>query len=126
MARYIAALDMSAFVFDYDHNAFDPEHLRKTHEPFFKMVREAHPDIPIVMCSRPRWYLTDEEVERRTVIYETYQKALQSGDKNVYFLDGRDLMSLCENEGSVDGCHPTDFGFYSMARAIGGVLKKVL
>ncbi len=126
MARYIAALDMSAFVLDYDHNAFHPEHLRKTHEPFFKAVRAAHPDIPIVMCSRPRWYLTPEEEERREVIYTTYQNALKNGDNHVFFLDGRDLMALCGNEGTVDGCHPTDFGFHSMANAIGDVLKKVL
>ena len=126
MAEYIAGLEMSAFVYDYDHNAFNPEHLRKTHEPFFKTVREKHPDIPVVMCSRPKIYLTDEEIERRDIVRQTYENALARGDKNVYFLDGNDLMALCGNEGTVDGEHPTDFGFYSMAKAIGDVLEKVL
>lgn len=125
VAHYIAGLDISAFVLDYDHNAFDPEHLRKTHEPFYKSVRAAHPDIPIIMCSRPRWYLNAEEEERREIVYQTYQNALNNGE-NVYFLDGRQLMALCQNEGTVDACHPTDFGFHSMANAIGDVLKKVL
>ncbi len=126
MAAYIADLEMSAFVLDYDHNAFDPEHLRKTHEPFFKAVREKHPDIPVVMCTRPKIYLNKLEVQRREIVKETYERALANGDKNVYFLDGNDLMALCGNEGTVDNCHPTDFGFYSMAKAIGDVLEKVL
>ena len=125
MANYIASLPMSAFVFDYDHNAFTPEHLQKTHEPFYKTVRAAHPDIPVVMCSRPRWFLTKEEEERRHIIYTTYQHAREAGE-NVFFLDGRQLMALCGNEGTVDGCHPTDFGFRSMAKAIGDVLEQVL
>ena len=126
VARYIASLEMSAFVLDYDHNAFDAAHLRKTHAAFFSTVRAAHPDLPVVMCTRPKWYLTEEEVERRSIVEETYRNALANGDRNVYFVDGRQLMALCGNEGTVDGCHPTDYGFYSMAQAIGEVLEKVL
>ena len=36
IANYIKYLKMSAFVYDYDHNAPNSEHLRKTHEPMFK------------------------------------------------------------------------------------------
>ena len=126
MAEYIAGLEMSAFVYDYDHNAFNPEHLKKTHEPFFKTIREKHPDLPVVMCTRPKVYLNDDEVQRRNIVRETYENALANGDQNVYFLDGNDLMAFCGNEGTVDGCHPTDFGFHSMAKAIGDVLEKIL
>ena len=28
--------------------------------------------------------------------------------------------------GTVDDCHPTDFGFASMAQAVGDVLEKIL
>ena len=37
MAKFIAKQKMSAFVFDYDHNADSADHLRKTHEPVFKI-----------------------------------------------------------------------------------------
>lgn len=47
-------------------------------------------------------------------------------DKNVYFIDGKKLTRLCENEGTVDGCHPTDFGFVSMmAQALGEVIENI-
>ena len=42
----------------------------------------------------------------------------------MYFIGGETLMELCGDEGTVDGCHPTDFGFASMAKAIGDVIEK--
>ena len=43
----------------------------------------------------------------------------------MYFVNGRMLTELCGNEGTVDGCHPTDFGFASMAKALGNVIEKI-
>jgi hypothetical protein len=47
MAEYIATLDMSVFVMDYDYNAPNPEHLEATHYPFYKIIRDKkrHPTI---------------------------------------------------------------------------------
>lgn len=123
---YIASLDMSIFVLDYDYNAPTPEHLLATHEKLFLAVRKAHPGIPIVMMSRPKVYLTDEEVRRREIVRATYQNAVDRGDKNVYLLTGAELMADCGNEGAVDGVHPTDYGFASMARVLGDLLEKLL
>ena len=46
------------------------------------------------------------------------------GDKNIYLLDNKDLTAICKNDGTIDGCHPTDFGFASMAKAVGDVIEK--
>ncbi|MBR6794021.1 MAG: SGNH/GDSL hydrolase family protein [Clostridia bacterium] len=126
MANYIKDLPMSVFVYDYDHNAHRSENLLETHEPFFRTVREANPDLPIVMMNRPKFYLTEAEKERRAIIETTYQNALKAGDKNVYFISNEELCALCADEGTVDGCHPTDYGFASMAQAVGDVLEKIL
>ena len=112
MADYIASLDMCAFVLDYDHNAPSIDHLRKTHKPFFDKVRAAHPDIPIVMMSRPNLYVFEDE--RTEIIRDTYKAATMAGDKNVYFIHGMELLSLCNGDGTVDGIHPNDLGFFSM------------
>ncbi|MBR6808337.1 MAG: hypothetical protein IKM46_08150 [Clostridia bacterium] len=124
MARYISSLEMSAFVYDYDHNAPSVSHLRSTHEKMFRTIRESHPEIPIVMMSAPIYEAAGDFKLRRDIIENTYRNALDSGDRNVYFLDGRALMALAGNEGTVDGCHPTDLGFASMAKAVGDVLEK--
>jgi len=126
MIEYLKNLDMSMFVLDYDHNAPSPEHLWATHEKLFKAVRAEHPDIPIIMMSRPKIYLLEQEVDRRRCVETTYKNALAAGDKNVYFLDGTALMAYCGNEGTVDGCHPTDYGFASMAMALENVMKDIL
>ncbi|MBO7525461.1 MAG: hypothetical protein J6T42_01515, partial [Clostridia bacterium] len=42
MTDYIKTLDMSVFVMDYDHNAPSTEHLKNTHEPMFRAIRDAN------------------------------------------------------------------------------------
>ncbi len=122
---YIKGLSMSCFVLDYDHNSPSAEHLSQTHEKMFKAVREAHPDIPIILMPKPIYYIPEGEKPRQEIIKATYKNALKAGDKNVYFIESNELMALCGNEGTVDGCHPTDLGFYSMAKAVERIMEKI-
>ena len=122
---YIKNLDMSVFVLDYDHNAPTPQHLRDTHERFYKDVREKNPALPIILMSRPKFKLDEEELERLEIIKTTFKNAVDAGDKNIYLIDNKALTSICKNEGTIDGCHPTDFGFVSMAKALGDVIEKI-
>ncbi|MBE5818778.1 MAG: hypothetical protein E7312_06955 [Clostridiales bacterium] len=127
MMEYIAGLDMCAFVLDYDHNAPSVEHLENTHYKAYKKVRDAHPNIPIVMTSRPKYHLTEDELQRLDVIRSTYARATLEGDKNVYFIDGRALILPEWYEcATVDNCHPNDIGFACMAKKIGEVLNFAL
>ena len=125
IAQYISNLDMSVFVYDYDHNAPTTAHLQNTHAKMFELIRKAHPDIPVVFMSRPKYYLTEDEEQRLEIIKETYNNALQNGDNNVYLLDGRKLTELAGNDGTVDNCHPNDLGFMSMAKAVGDILEQI-
>ncbi len=124
MIEYIKNLDMSLFVYDYDHNAPTVEHLAKTHEKMFKVIREKNPLLPVIIMSRPKHFLTEEEKTRRSIIETTYLNAVAAGDKNVYFIDGEALTDLCKDSGTVDNCHPTDFGFASMAKALTEVIVR--
>lgn len=125
MIEYIKKLDMSLFVYDYDHNAPTAEHLSGTHEKMFKSIRNENPGLPIIIMSRPKLNLTNEEQQRLHIIETTYKNAVSAGDQNVYLINGRMLSELCGNEGTVDGCHPTDFGFASMAQALGDVIIRI-
>jgi hypothetical protein len=127
MIDYINGLEMSAFVYDYDHNAPTPAYLAETHERMFKRIRAVHPDLPILMLSRPQPTLWNpDDAARLEIVRRTYENALATGDQNVYFITGQDLMADVKNEGLVDGVHPNDAGFVSMARAMLPVLKKML
>lgn len=126
LADCIADIPMSIFVYDYDHNAPTPEHLKRTHEPFFKRIREKNPDLPVIMITRPVYVGSQDADIRADIIRETYENAKKAGDKNVYFIDGRkffgDRGALC----SCDDCHPNDLGFYLMAQAIEPTVKAIL
>ena len=126
MIDYIKNLDMPVFVYDYDHNAPDAEHLEKTHEKGFKEIRKQNPDLPIIIMSRPKYYLNGDEIKRLEIIKKTFDNAVSGGDKNVYFIDGKMLMNKAKDNGTVDNCHPNDFGFYSMAEAVTKVLKTII
>lgn len=126
MAEYIASLSMSAFVLEYDHNAYDPDYLLATHEPFFKTVREKHPDLPIVMLSAAKVKRDASWQRRCDIVRQTYENALSAGDKNVYFIDGATPFSEIGSDCYVDGLHPSDLGYYLMAKAIAGILQPIL
>ena len=128
MAEYIAGLEMCAFVCDYDHNAPDAKHLEETHYRFYEIIRKAYPDIPYIMITKPDFFENPElSAPRRSVIIESYNKAVASGDKNVYFIDGETLFEGEFYESCTsDGHHPNDLGFYRMADKIGAVLAQAL
>lgn len=125
IAEYIAGLPMECFVYDYDHNAPTVEHLEKTHEAMYRAVRRAHPDIPILLMCRPRFAVNENTRQRMDVIRRTYENAKAAGE-NVYLLTGPELMAFAQSDGTVDGTHPNDVGFYSMARAVIPVLQSML
>lgn len=126
MIDYLAALDMSAFVLDYDHNAPTPEHLQATHKKLFQAVRKTHPDIPILMMSRPRFKLKNTEPQRLQIVKQTYLDALAAGDDKVFFISGLDLMRFVGDNGLVDMVHPNDAGFFSMAKAMEKPIRAML
>jgi hypothetical protein len=126
MADYIAGLDMSVFVLDYDYNAPTIKHLGETHKKMFRTVREKQPELPIVIMSRPK-ILTEKECCRFEIVKATYDKAVAEGDKHVYFVPGYELIpeEIMESA-KVDCIHPNDLGFYFMAERVKKELIKVL
>ena len=127
MCEYLASLDASVFVCDYDHNAPNADHLEATHKPLYDIYRRANPDTPIVFVTKPDFHPGTEDVRRREIVLATYPAALAAGDKKVSFVDGAklfegDFADSC----TVDGCHPNDLGFFRMAQKIGAAVEAAL
>lgn len=124
VVEYMADLDMSVFISDYDHNARTPEMLQNTHSRMYHIIREKNPDIPYIIISRPDFTgAYEDSVNRRAIIYDTYREAIESGDRNVYFIDGESIFRGKYREmATVDGCHPNDLGSALMADAIESTL----
>ena len=127
MAETIAKMEMSAFVLDYDHNAPNPEHLQATHENFFKVIRAAQPELPIIMITKPAPVPLRSTPVRKEIIRTTYQNAVAAGDRNVWFIDGEALLGTEDRDAcTVDGTHPNDIGNLRMADGIEPILRQAL
>jgi len=121
MAEYIAGLDMSAFVMELG-MGMSTDELRANYYNFYKTVRNAKADIPIVLVSEPIFTkeLTADDQERLDIIKETYDKALAEGDTNIYLIDGSKIF---RNKGLIDlytsdYIHPNDLGIYNLALGV--------
>ena len=127
MVDYMKTVDCSVFVCDYDHNAPTVEYLNDTHYYLYSEFRSTHKDTPIILVSATDERDYENRLKRRDIIKQTYLKALENGDKNVYFIDGQKVIPVSEKKNAfVDGVHPNDLGFYYIAKAILKVLKKIL
>ncbi len=128
VAEHIASRELSCFVMDYDYNSPSVETLQDTHEPFFKCIRERQPDLPVVFVTHPFYDdPTEDDLARIAVVRKTYENALASGDKNVYFVNSCDFFTKeMRDLYAVDFLHPNDLGQFSMAETIFPVVKKAI
>ncbi len=127
LVSYMARLPMLAFVSDYDHNSPNVDHLRETHSRMYDAIREQNPDVPYIMLSRPDFSGTAKELARRDVVIDTYRRARELGDKNVYYIDGEGLFSGPMSDNcTVDGTHPNDLGMTLIADRLGRVIDRAL
>ena len=124
---YMATLDMSVFVCDYDHNAPSAEHLEATHEKLYRKIRDKNPDLPIIFVTKPDNLYTDDAALRREIVYKTYRKAYAENPRRAAYIDGCSLFSAEYRDCcTVDTCHPNDIGFLCMAEVIGAEIDRML
>ena len=118
------------FVLDYEANVtFD--RLKATLDNFVKCLRSKYPMVPIVIISKIQMYVEfhDEEYRKAEKKIRNYQKnyVKNSADQNLYYIDGAKVLGNKNiSEKTVDGCHPTDYGFISMAEYLFPILNKIL
>ncbi len=128
VAEHIASRDLACFVMDYDYNSPSAETLQATHEPFFKLIRAAQPELPVVFVTHPFYDKPDaNDINRIAIVRKTYENAIKAGDKNVYFVDSSAFFSdEMRDLYAVDYLHPNDLGQFSMAKTIFPAVKKAI
>lgn len=126
MTDYLVTLDCSVFIYDYDHNCWNADHLQQTHYPLYRRFRDTHPETPIIFMSKPDYHAdSPDEARRRRIVRATWRRACREGDQNVYYIDGAKLFGRDGDCCTTDSCHPNDLGFYRMAEHVTAVLKKI-
>ena len=128
MIDYLCTLAPSILVFDYDHNARDAAFLKETHLPALRRLRQAHPDVPFLVLSKPNVHSGKEEaILRARVIEESCRILAEEGSAPIHFINGQEILEGHDAEMmTLDGTHPTDLGFYCMADALQPILRRYL
>lgn len=124
-ADAIASVKPLALVMEYDDNAWNAEHLEKTHEPFYRHFRELCPDVPVLMMTSPVPLFGERS---RQCIVRTWLAARDRGDRLVDFIDSTAWFDAVEDRGDcfMDGGHQNDIGAEIMAKSIAGRLGRLL
>lgn len=134
VARAIALVPRCAlFVLDYDPNCPDAAHLSRTLPAFVGILRQRHPQAPILVVSRiptaaEAWSqaAVASRRERAAAQRDGVEGLRAAGDGRIDFLDGGALLGDRFDECTVDGTHPTDLGFLRMADALEPALRRLL
>ena len=130
VARAVAEIDAACFVLDFAQNNPSVESLQEAYDPFIAVLREKHPQTPILAItpianSRERTNTGRSEAMRQ-LIREVVSRRIGAGDTRLQLIEGTDLLGPSRLDGLVDGTHPNDLGFQWMADGLAARLAKML
>ena len=123
MSEHLAAIDASCYVLDCLWNMAEGA-VANRYEPFIRNLRAKRPSVPIVMAEQCDVYMNGPN-EKDQIIRKLYEKLTAEGWKDLVYLP-KTGMYTGDREGTVDGCHPNDWGMMSMAKAFGAAVKEAL
>ena len=132
IARLMASVeDPGLFVLDYAPNAY-ADMIDEKGEEFFRVIRDAHPDVPVVFIEDVIFPHTayDNRIKEEVMLKNQAQKRLfarlkKSGEKKIYYI-GAEGMIGDDGEATVDGIHFTDLGMMRYVDHVLPTIKKAL
>lgn len=127
----MANLDAGLFILDMLPNV-TAEELSERFEPFYTILRKAHPTTPILVVETPDFphkrfdtkickAVNDKDATLKTI----YEKWRKKGDRNLFFVPTAGMIGN-DHEGTVDAIHFTDLGFERCANHMLPYIKKHL
>lgn len=131
VAALLAEIDAGTYVIDCLPNMTADEVTQRV-EPLVATIRQAHPQVPIVLVE-DRTYSNapflasakERNVTSRAALRAAYERMLAAEVEGLHYVEGEMLLGD-DDEGTVDGSHPTDLGFLRMAQSMRPVLEKAL
>lgn len=131
LADIMAKIDASCYVIDCGPN-LSPEMASERTLPFLQRLRKNKPSTPILLVAQIEYPTTrfvssvDQKVKRiNEVFLNSFNQLKKEGDKNLFYLPSKGIIGE-DGEGTVDGVHLTDLGFYRIAGAIKKKLETIL
>ncbi len=127
-AQVAAETEADAFIIDLSNP--NAEQIRERMGPFVKVIREAHPHTPLIFLQAEVFEkgnfnveMCENEGKNRAAAVEMLRKVM-SEDEDVYFLNPGIYVGE-DHEGTADGTHPNDLGFYRMVNQVEPQLRVI-
>ncbi len=132
IAEYITRVqNPGLIVLDYVPNS-SAERINEKGEKFFRIIRDAFPDVPVILVEDPTFPHTrfdqkmlEEVTSKNAAQLALYRKLRKAGEKRLYYVSTDGLIGK-DGEATVDGVHFTDLGMMRYAEKILPVMKKAL
>ena len=132
IAELMAAVkDPSLFVLDNVPNC-EASLIDERQEKFFRIIRDAHPDVPVIFIENPNYphavfdKVTAADIAARNAsMRAVYEKLKKAGERKIYYIKGDKMLGL-DGEATVDGVHFTDLGMVRYTEYVLPTLKKAL
>ena len=131
VAQIMSEVDASVFVLDFVPNA-SVEQMGERMETFYRIIRDKHPDTPIVFIEDPVFTHTlfdqriDREVKRKNqTLNEIFNSLKKQGEKKIYLIHSKNMIGN-DGEATVDGIHFTDLGMMRYADLVTPIIKKLM
>lgn len=122
--------DPALIVFDYVPNAWDYLIAGEEGEKFFRIVRDAHPDVPILFLEDPHFahyewdsFIRSEVDKKNAAQRALFKKLKKQGEKKIWYLKSDDMVGD-DNEAFVENTHFTDLGMMRYAEWLIPHIKK--
>jgi hypothetical protein len=100
--------------------------------PLVQQLRKVRPETPILLVEDRRfansWLIPSKarfHNENQAALRTAHEQLKVSGIKHLYYLSG-DMLLGTDAEGTTDGSHPNDLGFFRQANAFEPVLRQAL
>ena len=123
--------DPGAFVLDFVPNSSD-KLINEVAEKFFRVLRDAHPDVPVIFVEDPIFPRTafdtklhEEVVGRNIAMTQLFKRLKKAGEKKIYYVSAKKMLGD-DGDATVDGSHFTDVGALRYVENIMPALKKAL
>ena len=123
--------DPGAFVLDFVPNSSE-KLINETAEKFFRVLRDAHPKVPVIFVEDPIFPRTafdrklhEEVVGRNIAMTQLFKRLKKAGEKNIYYVSAKNMLGN-DGDATVDGSHFTDVGALRYVENIMPALKKAL
>jgi lysophospholipase L1-like esterase len=121
VVKFLAEVDPAIFVLDCVANT-SAQQLTERTAPAVKLIREKHPDTPILLVEQRAWANSplvpsqaQSHAEKCAAYRAAYDKLIAEGTKHLHYQVGGDNLIGGDGEGTTDGSHPNDLGMMRYA-----------